>query len=346
MKIYSQQLPQILKSKLATCYLVSGDEIFLVQEACDLIRNAAIAQGITEFEYFAVEKGFAWKSLVTSLKNFSLFSSNKLIELRLLSSKIEALGAKILEEYLLNPSPDKILLLVAPKLETGWQKIKWIQILESKGVFLQIWPLEDKQLPGWISNRLRSKGLIANPAICELLAENTEGNLLSLAQEIDKLSLAFGSGNLDFDAVFAAITDNAHYNIFALVDTVLDKNFKKAIAILENLRMEGVESILILWALSKEFRLLYELSLGLLNGENFDKLCQSKKVFPKRIPLLRKALSQRSPLYFANLLQKAANLDRVLKGAEVGDVWQELLLLVKILGQSTTDTLTNTIKPR
>ena len=52
MKIYSQQLPQCLKQKLAPCYLISGDETFLVEEACDLVRKTAVDQGMNDRDCF------------------------------------------------------------------------------------------------------------------------------------------------------------------------------------------------------------------------------------------------------------------------------------------------------
>lgn len=326
MKIYSQQLPQYLKQKLAPCYLISGDETFLVEEACDLVRKAAVDQGINDRDCFVADKGFAWQNFITATKNFSLFSDSKLVELHLASAKVDVKGAEILQAYLQNPSQDKILLIVAPKLEAGWQKIKWLQMVDEKGIFLQIWQLENKQLSGWVANRLRSKGLIANAAVCNLLAEKAEGNLLALAQEIEKLSLLYGSGNLDIEKVALATQDNAHYNIFLLVDTALEGDVKKVIAIFENLRGEGVEPILILWALARDLRLLNELSLDKNTG-SFEKICQTNRVFPKRIPLLRKAVSRHKRGDFSDLLQNAARIDCVMKGAEVGDVWRELLQL-------------------
>ena len=69
--------------QLASVYLVSGDEPLLVNEVVDALRAAAVASGCEERESHVVERSFSWDDVTASLRNLSLFSAGKLVEIRL-----------------------------------------------------------------------------------------------------------------------------------------------------------------------------------------------------------------------------------------------------------------------
>ena len=87
MQIKFEQLPAQLKKNLAACYLISGDETLLVQEAADAIRQHARASGCTERELIDIGGAGDWQQLLQSAGALSLFAERKLIELRLPSGK-------------------------------------------------------------------------------------------------------------------------------------------------------------------------------------------------------------------------------------------------------------------
>jgi len=324
MKIYYQQLASNLARGLAPAYIISGNETLLIEEAAELIRKAAAKQDFSERNSFVIEKNFPWQNLFSSAKNLSLFAEKKLLELNLSSVKLETIGSKFLAEYLKNPAADTVLLIIAPKLEAGWQKIAWLKTIEETGVFLQIWPIENSELPTWINQRFRSREIQASPNSCKIIAERVEGNLLAAAQEIEKLSLMYGPGKLEEEHVMAAVGDNAHYNIFSLIDVALAGDARKVVAVLYGLKSEGTEPILILWALGRELRTLLKIADAKKRGHSVDEACKNEQVFAKRLPLVKLALGRLSPETLAKLLKKTARLDQILKGVIPGNIWQEL----------------------
>src|SRR5262249_51403625 len=152
---------------------------------------AAAKAGFGEREVVNVESGFDWNVFYASLQSGSLFSSRRLVELRLLTGKPGEAGGKIIQELAQRPSPDIVLIVRAGKLDKAARGAKWAKALESAGVSITVYPLEASQLPGWITRRLRAAGLEPGPGVAEALAYHVEGNLLAGAQEIEKLALQF-----------------------------------------------------------------------------------------------------------------------------------------------------------
>lgn len=327
MRLRAEQLAADLGKRLLPIYLVSGDEPLQVNEAADAIRAAARAQGFGERQVLQAEAGFDWSSLAAAGDSLSLFAERKLIELRLPSAKPGDAGSKALVAYAERPAPDDLLLIVCGKLEKAQQNGKWFKALDAAGAVVQIWPVEPRALPGWVRQRLTARGLEATPEAVALLAERVEGNLLAAAQEVEKLVLLYGSGELDVDTVRAAVSDSARYDVFELADTALGGDAARCARILQGLRGEGSEPVLILWALVREVRALALIAAAAEGGAALDSLLQQHRVWDKRKPLYHAALKRHNARRWRLLLRRAARLDRIVKGAEPGNPWDELLQL-------------------
>lgn len=325
MRLRSDQLTAHAARPLLPIYLVSGDEPLQLNEAVDALRAAARKQGFTEREVLEVETGFDWSALAAAGSSLSLFAERKLIELRLPSGKPGDAGAKALSAYAAAPSPDNLLLISCGKLDKQQQKSKWFTALESAGAVIQIWPVEPRALPVWVRQRLQARGLQPTPEAAQLLAERVEGNLLAAAQEVEKLALLHGAGPLDTDQVRAAVADSARYDVFELADAALGGDVTRCARILEGLRGEGDEPVLILWALVREVRALALIAAGQAAGTPPEALFQQHKVWDKRRPLYQAALKRHGLRRWYALLRRAARLDRICKGAEPGNPWDELL---------------------
>src|SRR3989304_76441 len=94
------------------------------------------------------------------------------------------------------------------------------------------------------------------PGGAELLAHHMEGNLLAAAQEIEKLALLLGRGEVSLDDIEGNLGDNARFSVFTLADACLRGGAAAILRILNSLRAEGVDPVLVLWALAREARSL------------------------------------------------------------------------------------------
>ena len=84
MRLRADQLEKQLKRSSTTpIYFVSGDEPLQKLECIDLIRKHYRGQGYDERIIFNVDKSFNWNSINEVTRNLSLFSSQRIIELRM-----------------------------------------------------------------------------------------------------------------------------------------------------------------------------------------------------------------------------------------------------------------------
>ncbi len=327
MKVKPEQLVANLQRKIMPAYLVYGDEALLVGEAGDAIRGFVKKQGFDERNVFTVEPGFDWNVLREAGASMSLFAKKRLIELRISGAKLQDTAAKALLEYLEHGHPDTVLLILSGKIDKRSQQSKWFKALERHGVIVQVWPVKRQQLPGWINQRMQAAGLQPTREAVSLLAERVEGNLLACIQEIEKIRLLNGDGRIDADAVRASVVDSSRYDIYGLVDAALSADVGRTIHIVNGLRAEGVEVVLVLWALCREIRELSRMALARKNGLNLGQIFRNHRVWDSRKALLESALARHDVESWQRLLCQAGRIDRIIKGAVAGDAWEELLQL-------------------
>lgn len=295
MKLTSDNLRAHLARQLLPVYHVCGDEPLLQNEATDAIRERAQAAGYTERARHFIERGGGWDEVRSAAATLSLFAQRRILEIRMPTGKPGTTGAKVLADLLAKPRDDLLVLLVTGRLDRETQGADWVRAAERAGAVVTLAAVDAERLPRWLAERCRQAGFEADPEALELLAARTEGNLLAVQQEIDKLRLLAPAGRLDAATVLASVADSARFDTAQLAPAIASGEARRALRVLEGLRAEGTELPLVLWMVAREVRTLARNRV-------------------RRLP-------------FGRLIERAARVDRMLKGQLRGEAWDELALL-------------------
>ena len=338
MQIKPEQLGQQLKQhSVQRCYLVSGEEILIVQECADAIRAAARAAGCAEREVIEISKAGDWQALLQSGGALSLFADHKLIEVRLPSGKPGAEGSKAIAEYLAMETDD-ILLIVAGKIDRQSQKSKWYTALDKAGAVITVWPISANELPRWLMQRLKAAGLQADQDAVQILAERVEGNLLAAVQEVEKLKLLITGTHVTAQAVIDAVIANARYNTFGLVDTALAVDAQGALRTLRGLQAESTQPPVVLWTLVRDIKLLATLAEDQRQGVPISQAMNQRGVWKNRTGLIQRALQRHTRSSLDRLQSLAYAVDGSVKGFADGDPWDHLESMVAELALGVKQT--------
>ena len=334
MKIQANQLSTYLKRGLAPCYLVTGDEHLLVAEALDAIRAAARDAGFTARDLHVASPGFDWSLLRDATQNLSLFAERRIVELVLPTGKPGKAGGAAIVDLVESLHPDVLLIVSGPKLDRSAANSKWAKTIDTAGVSLPIWPIDARELPNWISRRMQSAGLKPDRDAVMIVADRVEGNLLAANQEIEKLRLLLGEGEVSAEAVADAVANSSRFDVYKLADAALQGDARRSLRILSGLRAEGVEPVLVVWALTRDLRTLARLGEAARERQDLGSAMQRLGVWRNRQALIRNALG-RHPLGSAyRLLKQAGEADAMAKGQAPGDPWLKITGLVVCLAGS------------
>ena len=331
MKLRADQLEAALQRPLSPIWLISGDEPLLTDEAAAQVRTAARVQGYLERQSWQAETDFNWREWLASFDSLSLFSSRRLVEMRLPTGKPGIEGGKTLESWAANPPADTVLLLTAPRLDKAALSTKWATAVERAGVLLPTTPPTIERLPDWISERLARHKLHADRDALAWLVARVEGNLLAAHQEIEKLALLVPPGEITLETLRGAVADVARYDVSDLSDAFLKGDAARFCRVLDGLRNEGEALVLILTVLGNEIRTLYRIHAGLAQGRRMPELLKAAGVWDSRQALIERALKRAGPNKMAWAMRGLSRLDRAAKGLLREDTWDELKQLGLVL---------------
>ncbi|HET9835039.1 MAG TPA: DNA polymerase III subunit delta [Rhodanobacteraceae bacterium] len=319
------------KGELSPVYLIAGEDPLLSQEACDALRARARGLGFAEREVLDVEARFDWNQLARASASMSLFSTRRLIELRVPTGLVGKEGSAAIIEWCKKPAADTVLLISAAQ----WSKKNegaWVREVERKGVYVLIKSLRVDELPAWIRARMHARGFAPDDDAVALLASRAEGNLLAIAQEIDKLAMLREGGRVAASELEALDADNALFDVFKLTDAAFGGDAQRALRVLAGLRAEGEDVIPMLgWLLNQ-----LELALRLASADDFAAAARAEYNFwPTKQRLFASALKRagRGVSHWEHCVAWCARIDRMAKGREYGDPWREFERLLVAIAQ-------------
>lgn len=315
MRLNADQLPHALSLGLAGIYLVSGDEPLLVGEAVDAIRAAARGAGYADRTVLFIDRSFDWNELRQATQSLSLFADRRLFELRMPTGKPDK-GAALLVDIASRPPPDTVCVVVTDKLDGKSSDSPWVKAVEQQGVWVRVWPVDTAALPGWLRARAAALNVDIDSEAAQLIVARVEGNLLAAKQELEKLALLAEGKRIGCELVLSSVGDSARYNVFQLAESAAAGDAERALRILLGLKGEGTEPTLVLWALIRELR-------GLWQSRERTRLRSNSRGggWNQAATPSPRALVRMGKMPLARLLRQAHHTDRVIKGLAGGDAW-------------------------
>jgi DNA polymerase-3 subunit delta len=268
-----------------------------------------------------------WSALEQAATGLSLFCSRQLLEVRLPSGKPGKAGAQALQAHALRKDADTLTIVSLPRLDWATRKADWVATLQSAAIWLEIAPVARERLPDWIAARLARQHQRTSREALEFLADRVEGNLLAAHQEIGKLHLLHGDGELSLEQIRQAVFDVARFDMAALPAAMLAGDRTRTLRLLHGLHAEGEPLPLLLWMVSEELRSLLRLKQAASAGRPLASALRGVRLNAP-VALIERALPRISATRLAQLLARCAQLDRLAKGLTVpsldDDPWLEL----------------------
>ncbi len=318
MKIATRQLEGQLRKGLGPLYAIHGPEALLALEAADRIRAAARKSGCEEREIFFAEPGVDWSRLGAAASNLSLFATRRLVEIRIPTGKPGTEGGKAIAAWAAKPPDDAVTLVLLPELDWQQQKTAWFGALEASGMLVEAKAVTRDELPDWLAERLARQEQRASVETLEWLADRVEGNLLAAKQEVEKLALLLPQGEVTLESIREAVTDVSRFERDTLLTAIQAEDPARVVRILASLEAEGEPLPLLLWTLAEEIRTLMAYAAN-----------QRPRRFmpPDRAEALNRTARRHNAASFHRELLRAHRIDRMIKGVETGDPWENVLEL-------------------
>ncbi len=271
-----------------------------------------------------------WDAIFSTCQALSLFASRQSLLLVLPENGPNAAMGENLVKLSGLLHPDILLILRGHKLTKAQENSAWFKALAQDSVYINCLTPEQAQLPRWVAQRAKSMKLTLDEQATQLICYCYEGNLLALSQALERLALLYPDGKLTLPRVESAVNDAAHFTPFHWLDALLAGKGKRAWHILQQLKQEDCEPVILLRTLQRELLQLLALKRR-MSDTPLRTLFDQQKVWQNRRDLLTQALQRLSLQQLQQAVRLLTQVEITLKQDYGQSVWSELESLAMLL---------------
>lgn len=232
---YDAILKEIRAGKFSPVYLLHGEEPYFIERVADAIEAHALTENEKVFNQSTLYgKDTDARTVIDYCRQYPMMSQRKVVILKE-AQMMPSDQFAMLEQYLSRSAPTTILVICYMHKKVDG-RTTFMKVAKANALVLESKKLYQNELPSWIENVAREKGVTIDREAVEVLFEYIGNDLTRIANEIDKLKIGLnGETVIPVDAVYDNIGINREYNVFELQKALGMKDFTGTEKILQNL---------------------------------------------------------------------------------------------------------------
>lgn len=262
---YQRLVKEIKASKIASAYLLFGEEQVLAEYVVMVLQEQLISAGMESLNYQRLDgQKVTDQELVAAIASPPMFGSKRLVVVDqpwFLAGKKEGQLAGF--ERMLDDLPDfSCVVLLATQMD---KRLKLVKRLNGVASAHEFPALNAGEAANWVDDRLRRAG-IGGFGLGKRIVERAGSSLRVLRLEVDKL-VAYADGSpLQVEDILALVRNDMETSVFDLVDAVGQRRLEQALHLADQLQAEGQAPLYILSMISRQLRLLLLARMQLDSG--------------------------------------------------------------------------------
>ena len=229
---YKQIISDIKAKKYAPIYFLQGPEPYFIDMVVNEIEHGILPEAEKSFNQAVLYgKESTAKQVIDQAMQYPMMSPYRVVIVK------EAQSMSTLSDlvaYVKNPSAQTILVIAYKYKSFDKRKKKFWDAIKKNAVILDTKKLYDNQVPPFITDMVRDKGLKVDSKTAFIIAEHLGSDLSKISNEIEKLSLNFNPGTtVTLDHVQKYIGISKDFNIFELQTAIGQRNKPKCYKIIK-----------------------------------------------------------------------------------------------------------------
>lgn len=252
---HTEFFKMLKNGEIQPVYFFQGEEGYVMRSALKQLEKAVISDDLRDVNLAVLPPEANGDDICASLETFPFLSEKRMVildETVFLNTTGKADGEDRLIEYLKNPLDTTVFVVLSRKPD---KRKKLYKALSSHTV-VEFNVLSDDELKRWVVKTLKGFNVEIEPLALGFLIEYADARPEALITELEKLSSYKKEGTVNKDDILAVVTPGKDYNIFKMIDAILDKNVKTALMLLSGMLMNKEDPLYLLGAISKQYRQL------------------------------------------------------------------------------------------
>lgn len=330
----------ILDSKLknnefSNCYIFCGSDEESIKKNIKKIANKVLNKDFLQLNYVQLD-GVTTDidKVINACETLPFMSEKKVVVIyraNFLKDRVdknmEKLSKKV-SEYVKNVPPHCILIMYYIFENDRERESFKLKKLDKIACGVKISKLKGAALQKKVGEIFREKGKNINKSDLALFCSIVENNMDIIKNEVEKLCAYTEGKEIQMQDITDSVSGKNDNDIFNLVDFLSQRKPEKSLDILNELLFKGESITGILRMIQRQFKLIFDIKLGMGKGKDKDKLARELRLHPYICEKMMRQSKKFSMEQLEKILELSLNTERTLKTTSVdGKMEMELLII-------------------
>lgn len=331
---WNEFLQSLKSGALESVYVFAGAEEWLKREALNTLRGKLLPPGLEALNDLTLE-GVTARQIIDAAETLPMMCEKRIVVVRDWAplmpgkSKNEESETEQLQSWLENP-PQSCVTVFYMRTEPDGRK-KATALLKKKAAWVSFDPLSDADLKRWSARQLRQYDKQISPQALNTLAFMAGRDLNRLSGELSKLAAYVETRpEIAEDDVREIVSPSLEYNVFELLNRLLEGNLGEAEKMVTNLLQNGQNPVGILAMLTRQLRQLTHMRYALDAGQPVQRVQELLKMHPYAAKQTARQCKSRSGDALKALYEACVAADYDVKSGRLRDSAALSAILLKI----------------
>ena len=287
-------------------YFFYGEDAFRINKEIEKIKSSVLKKEQFDFNFDRLISP-SLSEFLNIAGSYPVFSEKRIVQVEDFDDSF--LNDENMLEYIKYPSPDTVVIFYYKNSKIK-ENTKFFKESKNKDYIRlnKIRLLYDSELPQYIKNLSKEKGMALSDEAAYYIMRYTGNNILNIDSELNKLASGIAKNDKDkeipLSRIKSVVTFSKKFNIFDLTDKILDRDLKAAFSIFNIIYGDGEEPIKIISILYSEIRKLHKAKMQEQSGMDFETILSVNSI----LPFLRKKFIKNLSSFNERELKKTVEL--------------------------------------
>lgn len=238
----------LMQKKLLPCYLVSGDDAFVMKKAEQMF--VALCGGFSQLNFSRFNGQSSMGEIISALNSMPMLADYRVIVVENYTAKLDEIKA-----YLSNPCPTSVLVFVGAITNNFSSIVKMVETVDCSR-------LDAQYLINWAGAKITKAGCPTTKEAMAKLVDYCNRDMNRINGETDKI-IAYSCGKaVSEDTIERLVSPDLEFKVYELADAIAYKNADKAVKLVEKMLEENGAQIRVFSLIYNHFRKLLHISLN------------------------------------------------------------------------------------
>ena len=317
-------MEDIKNKQFKNIYLLTGEEVYLRMQYRKKLKEALVENGDTMNVAIFSGKGTDPREIIDLAETMPFLAEHRVILID--DSGFTKNACPELADYVAQIPESTCIILNEAEVD---KRGKLYKAIKSKGRVVEFERQDERTLMRWVLTVLKKEGKNITEDTMKAFLGRTGSDMENISKELEKLiCYTMGQDTITTEDVYAVCTEQTENRIFEMIQSITEKNRRKAMDLYADLLAMKEPPMRILFLITRQFQQL--MLLKQMSAEGLDRSELAKKA---SIPpfALGKYQAQCRKFTLADLRQAVedcVDTEEQVKTGRMGDqLWVELLIM-------------------